>query len=89
MTVLWRLTRSGRELKLISRQFSYLAGKSAPISSNSSISFHCSNGETSVFAAFIPEPLADGTPMPGKVESPQWSNPGTLVDANGKVDPPC
>jgi|NorSeaMetagenome_1021524.scaffolds.fasta_scaffold207631_1 hypothetical protein len=31
----------------------------------------CSKGETSVLAAFMPDAAADGSPMPGKVESPQ------------------
>ena len=41
-----------------------------------------------MLAAFIPEAAAEGRPMPGKVESPQCSSPGTGVPAYGIVSPP-
>jgi len=40
-------------------------------------------------AANIPDPATAGTPIPGKVLSPQTSNPFTGVPENGKEASPA
>mgnify|MGYP006892626688 CR=1 FL=1 len=42
-------------------------------------SFMCWSTETSVLAAVKPDAATAGTPMPGKVESPQQRRPGILA----------
>lgn len=42
-------------------------------------SFQCAQGDARVLAATAPEAATAGTPMPGKVESPQQSSPAKAL----------
>lgn len=39
----------------------------------------CCHGETRLFATMVPDAATAGTPMPGKVESPQRYRPATSI----------
>ena len=52
-----------------------LAWPHVPMASSSRQCFH---GEAKVLAATAPEAATAGTPIPGKVESPQHSSPDTI-----------
>ena len=59
------------------------AGLSTPRPSISLSSSLCAATPLTAWAAAIPEPATAGTPMPGKVESPQSSSPSTFEYADG------
>ena len=67
------------ELEIINDKF-YC---NAPLLFSSPIKLNCVPGDTSVFAAIVPEAATPGNPIPGKVVSPHANKPSIGVFGPG------